>query len=143
MAIGAQKEWDEREIVHSGTFWIQNIYITISTYTSVCPYGVGVGVRQVTSHFQFLSCSEFQKPSQTAAERGEAELRILDFKTTWSESQKPSQTAAERGNAKLRILDFKTKWSEFQKPSQSATEQGEAELWIFDFKTTYRVAHKD
>ena len=51
---------------------------------------------------------EVQRPSQTAAERGEAELRILDFKTTWSEFQKPSQTAAERGEAELRILDFKT-----------------------------------
>ena len=52
-------------------------------------------------------------PSQTAAERGEAELRILDFKTTWSEFQKPSQTAAERGEAELRILNFKTTWLEF------------------------------
>ena len=56
-------------------------------------------------------------PSQTAAERGEAELRILDFKTTWSEFQKASPTAAERGKAELRILDFKTTWSEFQKAS--------------------------
>ena len=32
-------------------------------------------------------------PSWTAAERGEAELRIFNFKTTWSEFQKPSQTA--------------------------------------------------
>ena len=31
--------------------------------------------------------------SQTAAERGEAELRILDFETTWSEFHMPSQTA--------------------------------------------------
>ena len=37
------------------------------------------------SHFRVPSCSEFQKPSQTAAERGEAELRILNFKTPWSE----------------------------------------------------------
>ena len=66
----------------------------------------------VTSHFRFLLCSEFQKPSQTATERGEAELRILDFKTTWSEFQKASQTAAERGEAELRILNFKTTWSE-------------------------------
>ena len=51
----------------------------------VCPYGVS----GVTSHFQFLLCSEFQKPSQTTTERGEAELRILDFKTTLSEFQKP------------------------------------------------------
>ena len=93
-----------------------NIYITISTYTAVCPYGVGVRRRPVTSHFQFLSCTEFLKPSQTAAERGEAELRTLDFKTTWSEFQKTSQTTAERGVAELRILDFKTTWSEFQKP---------------------------
>ena len=32
---------------------------------------------------------------QTAAERGEAELRIFDIKTTWSEFQMPKQTAAE------------------------------------------------
>ena len=41
------------------TVWNTLIYITISTYTSVCPYG---GVRRrpssvVTSHFRFLSCS--------------------------------------------------------------------------------------
>ena len=50
-------------------------------------------------------------PSQTAAERGKAELRILDFKTTWSEFQKASLTAAERGEAELRILDFKDAFS--------------------------------
>ena len=99
------------------------IYITISTYTAVCPYGVGVRQRPVTSHFQFLSCTEFLKASQTAAEQGEAKLRILDFKTTWSENQKPSQTAAKRGEAELRILDFKTTWSEFQKPSQTAAKR--------------------
>ena len=47
----------------------------------------------------------------TAAERGEDELRILDFKTTWSEFQKTSQTSAERGEAELRILNFKATWS--------------------------------
>ena len=54
-------------------------------------------------------------PSHTAAEQGEAELRILDFKTTWSEFQKPSQTAAEQGKDELLTLDFKTTWSEFKK----------------------------
>ena len=72
------------------------------------------------NNFRVLSCSDFQKPGQTAAGRGNAKLRILDFKTTWSEFQKPSQTAAERGEAELRILDFKTTWSEFQMPSQTA-----------------------
>ena len=37
-------------------------------------------------------------PSWTTAEPGEAELRILNFKTTWSVLQTPSQTAAELGN---------------------------------------------
>ena len=46
-------------------------------------------------------------PSQTAAEQVKAELRILDFKTTWSEFQKASLTAAEQGKAKLRKFDFK------------------------------------
>ena len=56
--------------------------------------------------------------------RGEAEVRILNFRTTWTEFRKSSQTAAERGEAELRILNFKTTWSDFQKPSQTATEQG-------------------
>ena len=51
-------------------------------------------------------------PSQTT-ERGEAELRILDFKTTWSEFQMASQAVTERGKAELCILDFKTTWSEY------------------------------
>ena len=37
-------------------------------------------------------------PSWTTAERGEAELRILNFKTTWSKFQKPSQAAATSRN---------------------------------------------
>ena len=45
--------------------------------------------------------------------RGEAEVRILNFKTIWSEFQEPSQSAAKRGEAELRILNFKTTWSEF------------------------------
>ena len=48
-------------------------------------------------------------PSQTAAERGGAELRILYFKTTWSEFKKPSQSAAMRGEAELRIYNLKKK----------------------------------
>ena len=53
------------------------------------------------------------KTSLTTAGRGEAKLRILDFKTTWPEFQKTSQTAAERGDAELRIINFKTTWFEF------------------------------
>ena len=44
---------------------------------------------------------------------------------------------SHRGEAKVRILNFKTTWSEFQKASQTATEQGKAEQLIFDFKTTW------
>ena len=51
------------------------------------------------------------KPQSDRCLQGEAEVRILDFKTTWSEFQMPSQTAAERGEAELRILNFKTTWS--------------------------------
>ena len=55
--------------------------------------------------------------------RGKAEVRILNFKTTWSEFQKASQTATERGKAELRILNFKTTWSEFQRPSQTGPKE--------------------
>ena len=54
------------------------------------------------------------KASLTAAERGEAELRILNFETTRLEFQKPGQTTAEQSEAEERILDFKTTWSGFQ-----------------------------
>ena len=56
------------------------------------------------------------RPQSDRCCQGEAEVLILNFKTTWSESQKASQTAAEGGEAKLCILNFKTTWSEFQKP---------------------------
>ena len=69
------------------------------------------------------------RPQSDRCRRGEAKVRILDFKTTWSEIQKPSQTAAERGKAELRILDFKTTWSVFQKPSQTATAVEEKESY--------------
>ena len=54
----------------------QVIYITILTFTSVRPHGVGVPL-------QSFSCSEFKKPSLTAAEQDEAELHVLNFDITW------------------------------------------------------------
>ena len=38
--------------------------------------------------------------------RGEAEVRIFNFKTTWSEFQEASQTATERGEAELRLFNL-------------------------------------
>ena len=81
-------------------------------------------------------------PSQTAAERSEAELCILNFKTTWSEFQKASLTPAKRGETELHILDFKTTWSEFQKASQTAAERGKAKLHILNFETTWLELQK-
>ena len=49
--------------------------------------------------------------------QGKAEVRIFNFKITWSEFQKPSQTATEQGEAELCILDFETTWSEVKKPT--------------------------
>ena len=46
-------------------------------------------------------------PIQTATEQGEAELCILNFKTTKSEFQMPILTTAEQGKAKLHILNLK------------------------------------
>ena len=59
-------------------------------------------------------------PQSDCCHRGEAKVRILDFKTTWSESQKVSQTTTKQGKAEQCIFDLKTIWSEFQKPSQTA-----------------------
>ena len=48
------------------------------------------------------------RPQSDRCRRGEAEVRVLDFKTTWSEFQKASKTAAEQDEAELRTLNFKT-----------------------------------
>ena len=44
------------------------------------------------------------RPQSDCSRRGEAEVRIFNFKTTWSEFQKPSQTAATLGIKKLCVL---------------------------------------
>ena len=58
------------------------------------------------------------RPQTDQCHRGEAEVRILDFKTTWSEFQNPYQTAATRGKAELRIYNLK-KTSPTQSRSQA------------------------
>ena len=62
---------------------------------------------------QEWGCIQAETVGPTSAEQGEAELRKLDFKTTWPGFQKASQTAAERGEAELRIFNLKTTRSEF------------------------------
>ena len=74
------------------------------------------------------------RPQSDCYRRGEAEVHIFDFKTSWSEFQKPSQTATEQGKADLHILNFKTTWSEFQKRCQTVVVQGKAELQILKYK---------
>ena len=60
---------------------IENISYLHNYYNlHVCP-----SFHPVTSHLQVSLHLEVQKPSQIAAEQGKAELRILNFKTTWSE----------------------------------------------------------
>ena len=39
------------------------------------------------------------RPQSDHCRRGEAEVHILNFKTTWSEFQKANQTATKQGNA--------------------------------------------
>ena len=50
------------------------------------------------------------RPQSYYYHQGEAEVRILDFKTTWSDLKKPCQTVAVRGEAKLRIYNLKKKF---------------------------------
>ena len=48
------------------------------------------------------------RPQSDRCHRGEAKVRIFNFKTTWSEFQRVIQTAtAEQDKAKVRILEFK------------------------------------
>ena len=45
-----------------------------------------------------------------------------------------SGSPSEKGKAEVRVPDFKTTWSEFQKPCQIAARRGKAELWIYNLK---------
>ena len=72
------------------------LHVCLSIRPSVCPSVT------LTNFITF----EVQRPSQTAAEQGEAKLRILNFKTTWSEFKKPYQTAAVQVEAELRIYNL-------------------------------------
>ena len=49
----------------------------------------------------------FQDAKSDCSRRGEAEVRILNFKTTWSEFQKPCQIAAMQGKAELGTYNLK------------------------------------
>ena len=51
---------------------------------------------EAKQRYVYSILKKFQMASQAVTERGKAEVRILDFKTTWSEFQKPGQTAAKR-----------------------------------------------
>ena len=82
--------------------------------------------------------------------RGEAKLRILNFKTTWSEFQKPYQTAAARGEAELRIYNLK-KTSPTQSRSQAVVcvstprmypRSGYFLVITIIIQNTYRVRNK-
>ena len=75
------------------------------------------------------------KPQSDRCCQGKAEVRILDFKNTWSEFQKPSQTTAEQSVAELRIFHFKTTWSEFQKPVRPLLSEAKPS-YVINFKTT-------
>ena len=74
-------------------------------------------VSQNVTNKSCLACVKSEKyaswvtnrPQWDCCCRGEAKVRIINFKTTWSEFQMPSQTAP----AEVRILNFKTTWSEF------------------------------
>ena len=74
------------------------------------------------------------RPQSDCCCQGEAEVCILDFKTTRSEFQKASQTAPDQGKVELRILDFKTTLSELKTPRQTAAAQGKAELRIYNLE---------
>ena len=94
-----------------------------------CPSAVRVSLRklapipasvsQTVTNKSCLVCVKSKKyaswvtlrPQWDRCRGGKAEVRKLDFETTWSDFQKPSWTAAEQGEAELHILNFKTTWS--------------------------------
>ena len=53
------------------------------------------------------ACWVTLRPQSDCCRQGEAEVRILDFKTTWLEFQKESQTAVMRSEAELGLYNLK------------------------------------
>ena len=80
-----------------------NNYIKFHVCLSICKKLVQIPavVSQNVTNKSCLICVKSEKyafwvtlrPQWDCCHRGEAELRILNFKTTWSEFQMPSQTA--------------------------------------------------
>ena len=85
-----------------------DFHVCLSIHPSVVPVPSGqkltsilASVSQNVTNRSCLVCIKSEKcaswvtltPQWDRCRRGEAEVRILDFKTTWSEFQKPSQTA--------------------------------------------------
>ena len=54
----------------------------------------------------------------------------------------PNWTAAEQGEAELRILYFKTTWSEFQIPSQNTLAKAKPR-YVFRVSSPSRVSPKE
>ena len=102
------------------------IYITISTFKSVCPsacLSVGktyefpipaVASQNVTNKSCFVCVMSEKYASWVTlrtqwdrCQRGEAEVRIINLKTTWSEFQMPSQTAPAEAKPRCVYLVLK------------------------------------
>ena len=60
------------------------------------------------------------RPQSDCCRQDEAEVCILDLKTIWSEFQKASQTATKRGNAELRKFNFKTTYRKSLKETRGS-----------------------
>ena len=93
-----------------------NFHICLSFRPSVCPSmracvrklaPIPAVVQQNVTNLSYLVCVMSKKfafwvtlrPQSDCCRRGEAEVCILDFKTTWSEFQKANQTATDQGDA--------------------------------------------
>ena len=89
------------------------LHVCLSFRTSVRPshfhfFRFPAVISQNVTNKSCLACVENEKyaswviirPQWDCCCRGEAEVRIIDFKTTWSKFQKANQTATKQGNAK-------------------------------------------
>ena len=62
---------------------------------------------------------------------------VMSEKYAFWVTLRPQSDRCHRGKAEVRILDFKNTWSEFQKPSQTATVRGKAELYMYNLKKNH------
>ena len=87
------------------------VYLILKPHSQSFRWQVRLLLSEVKLSYVYLILKPHGQSSRgqvRPTERGEAKVRILDFKTTWSEFQRPSQTALAKAKPRCLYSILKT-----------------------------------